>query len=198
MQVSPSFFQEAQHIVNLATTPKVFTFHWSLCLHCTVNSRVIYHLERSCLWVEQAILKWLVPVLRICYESWQEVGTRYLLTKNLEDYNIIHISISKQDQPFWFPFPINGEQYANDRLTDVSLSAPDSVCFFGESSQQSWQTLASGLTQWRENVFIMRPEAEPAGLVIKLKTIFKQREAAFVLWRNTLSTHPWLGWRKGV
>lgn len=65
---------------------------------------------------------------------------------------------------------------ANDRLTDVSLSAPDSVCYFGESSQQIWQTLASGLTQRRENVFMMRPEAEPAGLVIKLKTFLSKEK----------------------
>lgn len=84
----------------------------------------------------------------------QEVGTERLLTSKPEDGNVGHISISKHDWPFQFPFPTNGKQYATDRLTDVSLSAPDSVCFFPEKSLQIWQILASGLIQWRENVFI--------------------------------------------
>jgi hypothetical protein len=35
-------------------------------------------------------------------------------------------------------------------------------------------------------LFVMKPDAEPARVVIKLQNISKQRETAFVLWRNGL------------
>lgn len=110
--------------------------------------------------------------------SWQEVGTEHLLTKKPEDRDVAHISISKHDWPFQFPFPTNGKQYVNDRLTDVSASSPDSVCFFRESSRQIWQTLESGLTQrGRMFLFIMRPEAKPARAMIKLKAFLSKRSS---------------------
>lgn len=79
-------------------------------------------------------------------------GTEHLLTKNPEDGYVGHISISEHDQPFQFPFPTYEKQHANDRLTDVSLSAPDSVCFCRECSSRIWQTLVVNLIQWRKNV----------------------------------------------
>lgn len=62
----------------------------------------------------------------------QEVGIKHL-TKIFEDCNVSHFSISKHDQPFQFSFPTNGKQYANDRGTDVSPNAPDSVSFLGRA-----------------------------------------------------------------
>lgn len=43
-------------------------------------------------------------------------------------------------------------------------------------------------------LFILRPAAEPARVVIKLKT-FMLRKKKQHLWKNALQTHPWLGWR---
>lgn len=94
------------------------------------------------------------PSFRSVMCAGQEVGSEHLLSNEPKGGNLHHISLSKHDQPFQFPFLTNGKQYANDRLTDVSLNAAESVCFFRESSQQIWQALASGLTQCGESVFV--------------------------------------------
>ena len=94
------------------------------------------------------------PSFRSVISAGQEVGSEHLLNNEPEGGNRGHISLSKHDRPFQFSFLTNGKQYANDRLTDVSLSTADSVCFFQESSQQIWQALASGLTQCRQSVFV--------------------------------------------
>lgn len=82
------------------------------------------------------------------------MGPKYLLTKKPKDHDLSHISISKHDWSFQFPFPINGKQYANDRLADVSGEHQKVFAFFGESSWQIWQILVSQLTQLSENVFV--------------------------------------------
>lgn len=81
------------------------------------------------------------PFFRFVMRAGQEeVGTKHSLTTNPGDH-ITWVTISKHGQPFQFPFSTNGKQYANDRLTDVSPSTPDSVRFFWESTWQIWQTL---------------------------------------------------------
>lgn len=44
-------------------------------------------------------------------------------------------------------------------------------------------------------LFVMKPEAKPARVVIKLQNISKQREIAFVLWKNGLWIPLRLSWK---
>lgn len=111
----------------------------------------------------------------------------HCLAEKHDHHYVDHISISIHGWPFRFPFPTNGKQYTKDRLTDASRSAPDSIRFCPECSIRICQALVSGLIQQKKMfLFIMKPEAEPARVVIKLQNISKQREIAFVLWRNGL------------